>query len=157
MRLNRAIAPLAGLLLMATGANAQESKVPINLAEDPIEVQGITASSESFTQLAARDRRRKICLGYGAAEPDYTVILPKDQPRLRIAVDSEGEDTTLLIQGPRGIDCNDNYQRSHRDAAVTDRDWPAGTYQIWVGSFNRGDRISYTLRIGPPPSQRTPS
>jgi len=149
VQLGSAIALLAALLPVSTGANAQE-KVPINLIDEAIEVQGVTAGSESFTRLASRDRRRKICLGFGASEPEHTLILPREQPRLRISVDSEGKDTTLLIQGPSGIDCNDNYRRAHRDAGVTDRNWPAGTYQIWVGSFNRGDRINYTLRIGPP-------
>ena len=149
MRLGYVISLSAVLLLVATGAKAQE-KVPINLIDEAIEVQGTTVGSDSFTRLASRDRRRKICLGFGASEPDHTLILPREQPRLRVSVDSEGKDTTLLIQGPRGIDCNDNYRRAHRDAGVTDRDWPVGTYQIWVGSFNRGDRINYTLRIGPP-------
>ena len=149
MRLGYAIALLASLLPMATGASAQE-RSPINLIDEAIEVEGTTAGSDSFTQLASRDRRRKICLGFGDTQPDHTLILPREQPRLRISVDSEGQDTTLLIQGPRGIDCNDNYRRAHRDAGITDRNWPAGTYQIWVGSFNRGDRINYTLRIGPP-------
>ncbi len=149
MRLGYAIALSTALLSVATGVKAQE-RSPINLIDEAIEVPGITAGSDSFTRLASRDRRRKICLGFGDSKPDHTLILPREQPRLRISVNSEGRDTTLLIQGPNGIDCNDNYRREHRDAGVTDRDWPAGTYQIWVGSFNRGDRINYTLRIGPP-------
>lgn len=142
--------PLAGLLI-GSRAKAQE---PVELTREAVEMQGRVEGSESLTRLAARDRRRKICLGFSSDEPSHILEITQDQPRLRVAVDSEGEDTTLLIQGPRGIDCNDNYRRMHRDAAVTDSDWPAGTYQIWVGTFNRGDRIDYTLRISPPQAQR---
>jgi hypothetical protein len=139
--------------LMAGAAQANE---PMTLTTGAAEVQGVTASrdraTQSMTQLASRDRRRKLCLGYATPEPSHVLVLSENQPRLQVAVDSEGSDTTLLIQGPRGIDCNDNAQRGDRDAAITDSDWPAGTYQIWVGAFNPGDAINYVLRIGAPNS-----
>ena len=113
-------------------------------------VRGVTAGNRSLAEMAGRDRRRKVCLGYAANEPDHRLTLTQPQPRLRIAVDSEGQDTTLLVLGPRGIDCNDNARRGHRDAAITAQDWPAGEYQIWVGSFELGDRINYQLRISNP-------
>jgi hypothetical protein len=134
--------------LMAGAAQADE---PITLTAGAAEVQGVTADGDrtpqSLTQLASRDRRRKLCLGYSTTEPGHTFVLSENQPRLQVAVESEGRDTTLLIQGPRGIDCNDNARRGNRDAAITDSDWPAGTYQIWVGAFNPGDTIDYVLRI----------
>jgi len=143
---------LAAVLAPAP-VNAEDS-APIMLdaeaADIPAEVQGITAGRNSLTQMAARDRRRKVCLGYAAVDPNHTLILTADRPHLRIAVDSGGKDTTLLIRGPRGIDCNDNRSRGYLDAAITARDWPAGTYQIWVGSFHQGEQITYRLRIFDP-------
>jgi len=125
---------------------------PITLTAGSAVVQGTTSGSNSLTQLAARDRRRKLCLGYANAEPNHILVLTEDQPRLQVAVDSKGGDTTLLIQGPKGIDCNDNARRGDRDAAVIDSDWPAGRYQIWVGSFNPSDELNYTLRVSEPDS-----
>ncbi len=127
---------------------------PLTLTAGETEARGTTGGSFSFLQLAARDRHRKLCLGYGSSDPDYVLELTAAYPHLRIAVDSNGGDTTLLIQGPRGIDCNDNYRREHRDAAVTDEDWPAGTYRIWVGAFNEGEQLDYVLRVFDPESLR---
>ncbi|MEM6451569.1 MAG: hypothetical protein AAF703_14780 [Cyanobacteria bacterium P01_D01_bin.105] len=145
---------LVGLLGYTTwpaGAQPAESvENAIRLHNESAEVRGVTAGERSLADMAGRDRRRKVCLGYAAAEPNHTLILTQSQSRLRIAVSSEGQDTTLLILGPRGIDCNDNHRRDHRDAAVTAQDWPAGEYQIWVGAFEAGDRIDYQLRITNP-------
>ena len=125
-------------------------EIPIALTAGEAEVQGVTSGRLSFLELAARDRRRKLCLGYGRRNPDYILELTERQPHLRIAVESNGGDTTLLVQGPEGIDCNDNYRREHQDAAITAENWPAGTYRIWVGAFDRGDAIDYTLRVFDP-------
>lgn len=126
------------------------SETPITLTAGEAEIQGVTGGSLSFLELAARDRRRKLCLGYGRRNPDYILELTARQPHLRIAVESNGGDTTLLIQGPRGIDCNDNYRREHQDAAVTTENAPAGTYRIWVGAFNQGEQLNYILRVFDP-------
>lgn len=131
-------------------ARANDGAEAIRLQNGTAEVRGVTAGERSLAEIAGRDRRRKVCLGYAAVEPDHTLILTQPQPRLRIAVSSEGQDTTLLISGPRGIDCNDNYRREHRDAAVTARNWPAGEYLIWVGAFEEGELINYQLRITNP-------
>lgn len=146
---------LGWTMLQGIGAEAKaDVKVsePITLTQGSAVVQGTTTGSDSLTQLAARDRRRKLCLGYANAEPNHILVLTEDQPRLQVAVDSKGGDTTLLIQGPNGIDCNDNARRGDRDAAIVDSDWPAGSYRIWVGSFNQNDELNYTLRVFEPDS-----
>ncbi len=138
---------------MGTEVKAEaKADEPITLMAGSAVVQGTTSGSDSLTQLAARDRRRKICLGYANAEPNHILVLTEDQPRLQVAINSNGGDTTLLIQGPRGINCNDNARRGDRDAAVIDSDWPAGRYQIWVGSFSQGNPLNYTLRVSEPDS-----
>lgn len=135
---------LPGLLVQPAIAQAPAS--PTRLFADGSQVQGTITGDYSLTQLASRDRRRKLCLGYGSQEPSHLLELESDQGRLQLRVESDS-DTTLLIQGPNGINCNDNYTRHHRDAAITQRIWPAGLYRIWVGSFDRGDRVNYRLRV----------
>ncbi|NJM96315.1 MAG: hypothetical protein HC800_03085 [Phormidesmis sp. RL_2_1] len=129
---------------------ASADTITITLTQGEAEVRGVTAGSYNLTQLAARDRQRKVCLGYGSEQPDYSFVLTEARSRLRIAIDSNEEDTTLLVQGPRGIDCNDNARRGDRDAAIGGQDWPEGEYRVWVGSFNPGDRLDYILRIFEP-------
>lgn len=118
--------------------------------EQGIRFEGTTGGELNLMGLARRDRRRRLCLGYGNAEPDHVLILAEDVARLSLAVESNGGDTTLLVEGPRGIDCNDNVGRNNRDAAVRGSNWPAGTYRIWVGSFDQGDRVDYKLLISSP-------
>jgi hypothetical protein len=127
---------------------AQNAAQTMTLSAGQAQAQGTTAGSYSLNQLAARDRRRRLCLGYGDRQPSHTLVLTEAAPRLRVAVTSSG-DTTLLIQGPDGIDCNDNYQ-GNPDALVTGQNWPEGTYRIWVGAFEEGDQLNYELRVFDP-------
>lgn len=140
---------VAGLSVLP--AIAQDNAESITLSGGTAQVRGVTAGDYSLTSLAGRDRRRRLCLGYGSADPNHTLVLSKPARRLQVAVESGG-DTTLLIQGPQGIDCNDNPGRNQLDAAIDYADWPEGTYRIWVGSFSRSDRLNYTLRISEPTS-----
>lgn len=125
----------------------------VTLTDEGIQFQGTTTGSYGLMRLAGRDRRRRLCLGYGSEQPSHVLVLAEDANRLNLAVESDG-DTTLLVEGPRGIDCNDNYRRNSRDAAVRDGRWPAGTYRIWVGAFEKGDRISYKLLVSQPANNR---
>lgn len=120
---------------------------PVTLSEQGVRFEGTTSGAYSLMNLAGRDRRRRLCLGYGDREPNHVFILSEDVARLSVAVESGGGDTTLLVDGPKGIDCDDNQGRNNRDAAVRDRDWPAGTYRVWVGAFEQGDRIDYRLTV----------
>jgi hypothetical protein len=73
-------------------------------------------------------------------------VLENDFSSLTLTVDS-GEDTTLLIQGPddNTIRCGQDISRSNPDAEISDDNWSAGTYRVWVGTHNQGERFSYTL------------
>ena len=143
--------------LGASGAIAQvlvpSGAEPATLTEQGIQFEGTAGGDYSLTRLAGRDRRRRLCLGYGNEKPDHVLILTEEMDRLSLSVMSEG-DTTLLVDGPRGIDCSDNDRRNSRDAAVQEGQWPAGTYRIWVGAFERGDRIDYKLSVGEPGGDR---
>jgi hypothetical protein len=80
--------------------------------------------------------------------PDHILTLQSDFPSLTITVDS-GEDTTLLVQGPNdnSIRCGQDISRSNLDAQVVDSNWQAGTYRIWVGAHEQGQRFSYSLTV----------
>lgn len=109
---------------------------------------GYIRGSFSLPSIANRDQDGNFCLGYGDANPDHILVLQDDFSRLTVQVDSGGNDTTLLIQGPdtSTVRCGDNSGRS-KDASIQDTEWSAGTYSVWVGSFERGRRYDYTLSI----------
>lgn len=60
---------------------------------------------------------------------------------------SSSQDTTLLINTPSGVwECDDDSNGSQNPVVVI-RNAPAGLYDIWVGSYNQGQRSSATLHI----------
>ncbi|WP_375503310.1 hypothetical protein [uncultured Nostoc sp.] len=111
-------------------------------------VQGFTGGSYSLSAISNRDRDQKACIGFADPNPDHIMVLEKDFPQMTIQVDSNGNDTTLLIQGPdqTTIRCGDDTGKS-KDASVSDRNWKSGTYRIWVGTFNPGVKRDYTLKV----------
>ncbi|MEH1851173.1 MAG: hypothetical protein V7L11_05655 [Nostoc sp.] len=111
-------------------------------------VQGFTGGSYSLSAISNRDRDQKACVGFADPNPDHIMVLEKDFSQLTIQVDSNNTDTTLLIQGPdqATIRCGDDTGKS-KDASVSDRNWKSGTYRIWVGTFNPGVKLDYTLKV----------
>ncbi|MEH2466380.1 hypothetical protein [Nostoc sp.] len=111
-------------------------------------VQGFTGGSYSLSAISNRDRDQKACIGFADPTPDHIMVLEKDFSQLTIQVDSNNNDTTLLIEGPNQttIRCGDDTGKS-KDASVSDRNWKSGTYRIWVGTFNPGVKRDYTLTV----------
>ncbi|MEH2423191.1 MAG: hypothetical protein V7K48_20440 [Nostoc sp.] len=111
-------------------------------------VQGFTGGSYSLSAISNRDHDQKACIGFADPTPDHIMVLEKDFSQLTIQVDSNNNDTTLLIQGPdqTTIRCGDDTGKS-KDASVSDRNWKSGTYRIWVGTFNPGVKHDYTLTV----------
>ncbi|MEH2085960.1 hypothetical protein [Nostoc sp.] len=111
-------------------------------------VQGFTGGSYSLSAISNRDRDQKACIGFADPNPDHIMVLEKDFSQLTIQVDSNNNDTTLIIQGPdkTTIRCGDDTGKS-KDASVSDRNWKRGTYRIWVGTFNPGVKRDYTLKV----------
>jgi hypothetical protein len=112
---------------------------------------GYTAGSAALSDIAARDRYGKICVGFANTNPDHIMRLEQDFSHLTVQINSSGNDTTLLIQGPDNgtIRCGGDIDRRNLDAQIQDESWTAGTYRIWVGSHNQGQRYDYLLRVTP--------
>ncbi|MEH2206861.1 MAG: hypothetical protein V7K53_22765 [Nostoc sp.] len=139
--------------ITATPAIAQTANfATLNLSTnfDPAQgtVQGFTGGSYSLSAISNRDRDQKACIGFADSKPDHIMVLEKDFSQLTIQIDSNNNDTTLIIQGPdkTTIRCGDDTGKS-KDASVSDRDWKRGTYRIWVGTFNPGVKRDYTLKV----------
>ncbi len=73
------------------------------------------------------------CVGNVTVLPDHSLHVNQDG-RLQFDVESF-QDTTLLIYGPDGWRCNDDF--NELSPGLTDY-FAAGDYQIWVGSYERG-------------------
>ncbi len=111
-------------------------------------LSGSTGGSTSLPAIVSNhDRNNNKCLGFGDPTPDHILVLQQNTPRLTLRVDSGGSDTTLVVQGPGGVRCGDDSKAGNKDASITDADWQAGTYKIWVGSATPGVRRDYTLYV----------
>ncbi|MBE9170710.1 hypothetical protein IQ238_25410 [Pleurocapsales cyanobacterium LEGE 06147] len=111
-------------------------------------VMGYTGGSYSLSSIVNQDRHGNPCIGYGDPEPDHSMVLENDFPRLTIQIDSGGKDTTLIVRGPerQNIRCGFAHNES-RDAVVDDINWQAGTYEIWVGSMKPNQNSPYRLSV----------
>ncbi len=143
------LATLVALPVLATGGNfpglTLSGSVPSGTS-----VAGRTAGSFALGNIARSDRAGLPCVGFADADPDHIIVLETAMPSLTLRVDS-GRDTTLLVQGPdtATVRCGQDISRSNLDAEVSDRNWPAGTYRVWVGAHGQGQRFSYTLHATP--------
>lgn len=141
---------IAATPVVANTSNFGTFKLSPGFEADKAVFQGFTGGSYSLSAISNRDRSRKVCIGFADPNPDHIMILEKDFPKLRLQLNTGGKDTTLLVQGPDNlIRCGDDTGKN-KDANVNDVNWKTGTYRIWVGTFNPGVKLNYTLSVQQP-------
>ena len=92
------------------------------------------------------DANGESCVGYAEREPDHILSVSQPLPRITIEVESNGSDTTLMIEAPdETVYCGDDGNDS--DAVIEGLQWIAGEYKVWVGTFDAGQAHNYTLEI----------
>jgi len=143
---------LFGLLgaLPGLAQAANFDSITLGASTPRAQAEGFTAGFFPLSNVAMRDSQGRVCAGFADTNPDHLLILDQDLDTLTLQVNSGGNDTTLLVIGPdnRTIRCGEDTSRRNPDARIQDRNWPAGTYQVWVGAHNQGQRHNYTLIVG---------
>lgn len=115
-----------------------------DFSPDPLAVRGMSGGSVSGNQVAGRTETvTGPCTGFVDETPDHTLVLTSKFDYLKLQVQSP-EDTTMIVKGPGGAWCNDDFDG--KNAGIVG-EWLAGTYQIWVGSYDKGKYLPYTLQI----------
>lgn len=115
-----------------------------NFSPNPATVRGISGGSRPAAEIAGRaDTATGPCVGFVDEQPDHTMQLTQFFNYLSLQVQSP-EDTTLVIRGPGGSWCNDDYENANPGIAGQ---WLSGTYQIWIGSYERDRYTPYVIRI----------
>ena len=138
------MAALIAMPVVAEEANFATLTLEPGFSSSAGKVRGHTGGSYSLSAITNSDRSKNRCLGFGDTTPDHIMVLGKGFSKLTLQVDSQGYDTTLLVQGPDGVRCGDD-TGANKDASVTDSNWQAGTYRIWVGAFEPGVGKKYKL------------
>lgn len=112
---------------------------------DPTTIRGISGGSLDAKQVAGRDETATgLCKGFVDEKPDHTIQLTQFFNYLDLQVQST-DDTTLIIRGPGGTWCNDDYGGSKNPGIAGQ--WLSGTYEIWVGSYTKDAYHPYVIRI----------
>jgi hypothetical protein len=83
------------------------------------------------------------CLGFMNAQPNHSLDLKARFPYLSIVATSS-VDTTMVIKGPGGTWCNDDY--IGKDAGIAG-EWLPGPYKVWVGSYSKNKSVPYRLKL----------
>jgi hypothetical protein len=120
----------------------------INIARqfspDPIKVRGMSGGSIPASRVAKRvETPTGPCTGFVDEAPGHTLQLASKFDYLKLTLESPA-DTTLIVSGPGGTWCNDEFDGQNPGIIG---EWLPGTYRIWVGSYERGKYIPYTLQI----------
>ena len=111
---------------------------------DPTTLRGISGGSIAASKAAGRtDTVTGACNGFVDQPPDHTIVLSDYFKYLSLQVQSP-DDTTLIVRGPGGTWCNDDY--SGKNPGIAGQ-WLSGTYQIWVGSYQQNTYHPYVIRI----------
>lgn len=84
-----------------------------------------------------------MCQGWISSSPNHTIELTSPA-NLSLRVNAPS-DTTLVVLGPDDTRCNDDAGNSH-NPSISGR-FPAGEYRIYVGSYEEGQSIRYSLTI----------
>jgi hypothetical protein len=110
----------------------------------PLILRGISGGSVPATTVAAnKETPTGACVGFVDESPDHTITLNGFFNYLSLVVESP-QDTTIVITGPGGTWCNDDFQAKNPGVAGQ---WLAGTYQVWVGSYDKNKYHPYIIRM----------
>ena len=144
------------IILWTTGgftqvANAQpvsqifgDVTIQYPFSPDPLTVRGMSGGSIAGSQIAETETTPTgPCKGFMDKDPDHTLKLLSKFEYLKLVVNSPA-DTTMIIKGPGGTWCNDDFDDKNPGVVG---EWLPGTYQIWIGSYKENDSLPYTLKI----------
>ena len=142
------ITPIIATSALAETANFGTLKLSSGFEASQGIATGHTGGTYSLSAISNRDQNKNVCTGFADPNPDHILILEKDFDKLTILVNSDGNDTTLLIKGPDDeiVRCGDDTGKN-KDASIDGKQWRKGTYKIWVGTFDSGLKRSYTLTV----------
>lgn len=112
---------------------------------DPLKVTGMSGGQIPAVEISGKKETQPTgtCNGFVDKAPDHTLTLQSKFNYLKLHVESPA-DTTMIIKGPGGTWCNDDFDRKNPGIVG---EWLEGTYEIWVGSYDKDQYFPYTLKI----------
>ncbi len=129
-------AAAAAAAVAAGNSNYGTVSLTPGFTPDPFKGNGTSGGATSAATFSAG------CNGYVATQPDHIFTAGGAFGNLRIMAKSTG-DITLVVRMPDGtFRCNDDHEGT--DPLISGN-FPAGTYGIWIGSYQSGTNSPYTI------------
>jgi hypothetical protein len=136
----------AFLTIAALGITISPARADISLNPGfgQTAVSGTAGGGTSLRDVAGRgETSTGSCLGFSQNRPDQVLRLNAGFKDLTVVVKSNS-DTTIVVKGPGGTWCNDDFQGKNPGL---DGQWSAGEYKIWIGTQGRNQSVNYVLKI----------
>jgi hypothetical protein len=119
-------------------------KISPSFKPDPQELRGISGGTDEVQKHSGKVQTETgPCIGFIDASPDHQITMITEFDYLNIKVRSSG-DTVLLVRGPGGSWCSDD--DGDRNPAIGGK-WLPGTYEVWVGSYEKNASFPYILQL----------
>jgi hypothetical protein len=120
----------------AGGSNFGTVQLNAGFVPDPHTASGTSGGSTDASTWQAG------CNGFVTPQPDHLFVAATAFANLRVMAHSTG-DITLVVQKPDGTYlCNDDTDGTD---PLVEGAFPAGTYKVWIGSYQAGTNSPYTL------------
>lgn len=114
----------------------------------PATVRGISGGAIPASELLGRSETETgACTGFIDQQPDHRMTLTQFFNFLSLEIQST-DDTSLVIRGPGGTWCNDDFSGKNPGMAGQ---WLSGTYEIWIGSPRQDAYFPYVIRFSEQP------
>jgi hypothetical protein len=133
-----------GVSLGIAAAPARADVVTLNPGFGQTSISGTAGGGTSLREIAGKgETDTGSCSGFGKGQPDQILRLNAGFSDLTVVVKSNS-DTTIVVKGPGGTWCNDDFQGKNPGL---DGQWKAGEYKIWIGTQGRNQGVNYTLNV----------
>ena len=115
-----------------------------NSIAQPLTVEGISGGAITALEITnIENTATGYCDGFASRQPNHILKLNSFFKFLRLEVESPA-DTTILVQGPGGVWCNDD---SHNANPMIEGEWQPGEYKVWIGSYQADSNNNYRIKI----------
>lgn len=127
-------------------AQAEINNIAINqnTITQSLSVEGLSGGTVAALEITQTENTATgSCDGFTRRQPNHILKLESFFKFLRLEVESSA-DTTIMVQGPGGIWCNDD---THNTNPVIEGEWQSGLYKVWVGSYRASSTNNYRIKI----------
>lgn len=115
-----------------------------NSIAQPLTFEGISGGAITALEITNTENTATgYCDGFASRQPNHILKLASFFEFLRLEVESPA-DTTILVQGPGGVWCNDD---SHNANPMIEGVWQPGEYKVWIGSYQANSNNNYRIKI----------